>query len=92
MTRCRNGALAPPSSDKGWIANVQARRFFSANIAINPRFRYRVDDKEWDFDAPIYLAPNSEGGLIGGIAPRYDSRDKEVTLRVFVGAAFNLGL
>ncbi|HYJ78759.1 MAG TPA: hypothetical protein VEW03_04080 [Longimicrobiaceae bacterium] len=88
--RCETAHLGEPGSASTTVITGQARRFLSPSTAMNGRVAYRVEDEAWSVETPFYFIPNGDGALIGGIVPGWSSKDKEFTVRLFVGRAFGL--
>jgi hypothetical protein len=89
--RCRKAPLGRPVRVESGVAMVQGRGYLRPKVAWNPRFTYRTHDEEWGIEVPLYVIPG-ESGLIGGIAPGYNSARGNWTFTVFIGRAFRVGL
>lgn len=93
---CTTARGAPPSLDDSLLLSAGFRHQFSrdgllANVAIAPLVTYDVLDDVVGVDVPVYLVPNSDGGLTGGVRFGYRSdRDDHFSIGVFIGAAFSI--
>lgn len=91
-TQCRNQPVGAPAAGEAWVANVQARRFLSPRLAVNPKVSFRIDDEVIGLQMPIYFAGPADGGLIAGLLPSWNSEDDRFSLSLFVGKAFRFGI
>lgn len=94
-TECLNGAVGTPNQDDKLLVSFEARRLFSnlllgSDIGLSGQVTYDLANGETGFDAPIYLVPNSDGSLLGGIRFQYNSDKDDFVAGVFVGSAFSL--
>lgn len=89
---CKTAPLGEPESGFKTVITGQARRFLRQSMAASLNGSYRLDDKTWSLEAPLYFIPDGDGALIGGIVPAWSSEDEEFTIRLFVGRAFGLKL
>jgi hypothetical protein len=60
-------------------------------VAWNPRATFKAADEAWVFTVPIYFVPEGDG-LIGGVAPSFDTASDDWSFTLFVGKAFRMGL
>lgn len=90
--QCRTQPIGAPTRKEAFIADVQARRFFGARFAVNPTVSLRLNDGVLGLQMPVYFAGSTDGGLIAGATPSWNSEDDKFQLSVFVGKAFKFGL
>lgn len=95
-TQCINARGGAPGRNENLLLSAGVRHRFSAgtallNLALAPVATYDVIDDVWGVDVPVYIMPDADGNLTGGIRFGYRSdRENEFTIGVFVGAAFNI--
>lgn len=87
---CRQTALDPPTKKDAEVVILQYRRFFTETLAISPKVARDIKDNITQIELPVYFFRNPTGGLTGGAAVSWRSDEKEVTARIFVGAALKL--
>lgn len=93
---CLSGAVGAPRAVERLITSAEWRRQMDTDhplfrrIGVSPQFAYDHESDEYGFDLPIYLVPNGDGRLIGGLRLGYTSEDDEWVAGVFVGAPFSL--
>jgi hypothetical protein len=92
---CITGANGKPTKSNSTVIEVEARKLFpfgaageGSKIAIAPMVRYDVDKKDYSIEVPVFLAPNKEGRLDGGIRFGYRSDTKDFGIGLFVGIPF----
>jgi hypothetical protein len=87
---CKQAALDGPTKKDGEVVILQYRRFFSETLAISPKIARDIKSNITQIDLPVYFFRNPTGGLTGGAAASWRSDQKEITARIFVGAALKL--
>lgn len=91
---CVTGADGLPVRDKTGLISVETRHVLplsnSNKIALAPQFTYRFEDSEFGAELPIYLAPDKDGKLSGGVKFDYDSKGDNFGIGVFVGVPFSI--
>lgn len=95
--RCVTGALAAPAEEENLLLSVSLRQplYFGRSgllrsVGIAPRFEFDALSDDYAIDVPIYLVPNSDGNLIGGIRFGYTSEEDDFIAGIFVGARFSV--
>jgi len=88
--RCRNISIGAPTKEISNIVQLEARKFFSSSLAVNPSVSYDVKGDIWGLQLPIYFFQSKEGGLNGGVAIGWRSDKKELVVKAFVGELFTL--
>lgn len=85
-----------PTLDKNFLISTGLRHRFVGsdgnllNLAVAPAITYDVIDDVWGVDIPLYLVPDKEGALTGGIRFGYRSdRDDKFSVGIFVGTTFD---
>jgi hypothetical protein len=87
---CKTTALDAPTKKDAEVVVLQYRRFFTESLAISPKVARDIKSNITQIDLPIYFFRNPTGGLTGGAAASWRSDEKEITARIFVGAALKL--
>ncbi|HET9638678.1 MAG TPA: hypothetical protein VFP12_05690 [Allosphingosinicella sp.] len=94
---CKMARALAPSVDKNFLLAAGVRhRFLGSdgkllNLAVAPLVTYDVKDDVWGVDVPVYVMPDKEGALTGGIRFGYRSdREDKFSIGVFVGTTFNI--
>ena len=93
--RCTEGSFAPPIREQAAINRVELRvrggsgQGLLAHWAIAPSVSHDAISDEVAIDVPLYLVPDKEGELIGGLRFGWTTREKAV-FGVFVGTRFSL--
>ena len=92
---CVQARGAAPTRDKNLLISAGLRHRFVGgdgnllNLAVAPEITYDVIDDIWGVDVPVYVVPDKEGGLTGGIRFGYRSdRDNKFSVGLFVGTTF----
>jgi hypothetical protein len=90
--RCITGPIGAPKHKYGRIAFAESRWIArSGRLGWAPRAEYDFSDSTYAIRIPIYVAPNKEKALIGGIAIGYTNKDDEgFGAAVFIGKALSL--
>jgi hypothetical protein len=96
-TDCKMARTAAPSRKESLLLSGGVRyRFTKAdgtlmNLATAPLVTFDPLDRVWGVDVPVYILPEKDGSLTGGIRFGYRSDRKEkFTVTAFVGTAFNI--
>lgn len=87
---CKQTALDGPTQKDAEVVILQYRRFFTENLAISPKVARDIKSNITQIDVPVYFFRNPTGGLTGGASASWRSDEREVTARIFVGAALRL--
>lgn len=92
---CVQARGAPPTLDKNFLISAGLRHRFVGgdgnllNLAVAPAATFDVIDDVWGVDIPVYVVPDKEGGLTGGIRFGYRSdREDKFSVGLFVGTTF----
>jgi|GEM_PF-4825432 len=94
--RCVTGALAAPSLTERLLLSLELRQPFQLSggflerIAIAPRIEIDALSEDYAIDVPIYLVPNTDGHLIGGLRFGYTSNEDDFVAGLFVGTRFSI--
>ena len=57
-------------------------------VGIRPSVTYVLEDKDWQFELPVYLQRSDAGGLDAGVKAIYNTGTDKVGLGAFVGVTF----
>jgi hypothetical protein len=87
--KCQSVVVGAPAEAKAKILRVEGRKVLSNGVAMNPFFQYDTVSKRKSVVVPIYFL-KGEKGPTGGVRAGWRSDTKEVSISVFIGAAFNL--
>lgn len=83
----------PVKNDKG-LVSVEARKLVTltdkTQIAIAPQVTYRFEDDILGVEVPVYLSPDEDGKLTGGLKFAYSSKGDDFGIGVFVGVPFSI--
>ena len=96
VVQCTTAAGGPPELNESLLLSFGLRHQFGGRgllrgLAIAPEVTYDVLDDVVGVDVPVYVLPNSDGGLTGGVRFGYRSdREDKFSMGVFIGAAFSL--
>lgn len=92
---CVQARGAAPTRDKNLLISAGLRHRFVGgdgnllNLAVAPEVTYDVIDDIWGVDVPVYVVPDKEGGLSGGIRFGYRSdREDKFSVGLFIGTTF----
>jgi hypothetical protein len=91
---CISGQDGPPTPSDTGYATLSARYVLHRNstgdpvIGIRPSVTYILGDKDWQFELPVYLQRNEDGGLDAGIRAIYNTGARKFGLGAFVGVPF----
>lgn len=93
--QCINKAPSPPTFDKSVLFKLNWRQRLwkgdsLSGVAIAPTVTYDALDNEFGVELPIYIIPNADDGLTGGVKIGYETENKDLTFGIFVGAAFGV--
>jgi hypothetical protein len=91
---CIKGPDGAPIRERTGLASVEGRKLVTVDdktqIAIAPQVTYRFEDKNVGVEVPIYLVPDKDGKLSGGIKAVYNSKGDEFAVGLFVGVPFSV--
>lgn len=95
---CVKGPPGPPVRKDTSLLGVEYRRFDALTLGESTSIRfglalsatYDTEADVYGVEAPLYLVPNGDGMLSGGVRLGWRSDTDEVTLGVFVGAPLSL--
>lgn len=91
---CLTGADGLPVRKDTALVSLETRHVIALNkatkIAVAPQLVYRSEDEEFGAEVPIYLAPDKDGRLNGGIKLAYTTKGDEFGVGVFIGVPFSM--
>lgn len=94
---CLSGAIGAPTAVERLITSAEWRSQIELDnhplferIAVSAQFAFDHENDEYGVDLPVYLVPNGDGQLIGGVRLGYTSKDDAWVAGVFIGAPFSL--
>lgn len=93
--RCTQGSFAPPTRDESLITKAELRfrggsgEGLFGQWAVSPNVSHDVLTNKWAVDVPLYLVPDEDGNLVGGLRAGW-STDQKAVFGVFVGTRFSL--
>ena len=96
QSECLSGPDGAPGESKSNLISFEARKLFAfksgflADIGVAPELSYDIDSGEISIDFPIYLAPNKDNQLNGGVRFGYGSEKNQFAFGLFVGVPFSL--
>lgn len=91
---CINGQDGAPERTETGYASLAVRQVMLRNrhgepiLGIRPSATYIFEDKDWQFELPIYFQRSSKGGLDAGVRAIYNTGVGKVAFGAFVGAPF----
>jgi hypothetical protein len=92
--KCLTGPDGPPEKVETGLLSVETRHLLvlddQHSIALAPQVTYRFEDDAIGVEVPVYLAPNENGELTGGLKFAYSSKGDEFGIGVFVGVPFKM--
>lgn len=88
---CVKGAGGPPADDDKDIVSAEYRQRFGG-FAMSMKVSQDFNNDVTGIDLPIYLVPNKDKALIGGLRLGWRSDTDDVTASVFVGTPFSFGM
>lgn len=97
VTTCPVGPVGKPNLTDKYLLAVGERSYVKLDdfvisaFAIAQTITYDFNSDALGFDLPIYLVPDKDGNLTGGVRIGYNTSDDEVGICLFVGSAFWLG-
>jgi hypothetical protein len=99
-TKCAVGPVGKPGKDYSYQASLEYRHILNlanpalpawmTRIGIAPQVTYDFDKDVTAVDFPIYLIPNSKGGLLGGLRLGYSTEDHKTVVGAFIGAPLSI--
>ena len=57
-------------------------------LGIRPSATYILEDKDWQFELPVYFQRSSTGGLDAGVKGIYNTGQQDFGIGAFVGLSF----
>lgn len=97
---CFTDSFSIPNENKDSVVHavgrVKSELSFSEDgskkllYGVELKLAYDVEDEVFGVSLPIYLVPDKESGLRGGVKATWDDEDNEIEYGVFVGSTFNL--
>ena len=96
---CISGPDGNPVSSKTGLVSIEGRRLFKLTdgqkIGFSPQVTYDIKDKSFRAEVPVYLSPDKDGALSGGIKFGYNSKSEnskkdDFAIGLFVGLPFSI--
>jgi hypothetical protein len=93
-TTCINGQDGNPDRKETGYAGLAVRQVLLRNkngepiVGIRPSATYVFEDKDWQFELPIYFQRSSEGKLDAGVRAIYNTGKDKIAFGAFVGVPF----
>ena len=94
---CFTGPLGPPTETKRYTLAGEARLLLPLGkdygapfIGFAPRVSYEFKSDAFQFEVPVYFAPDKDGRLNGGVRFAYDTGKKDFAFGLFVGVPFSI--
>lgn len=91
---CLTGPSGPPIRRETGLAQVEYRQLVTLaddqEIGFAPQATYDIDEDEFDFELPIYLAQDDKGKLSGGLRLGYSTRDDDFAVGLFIRSPFSI--
>jgi hypothetical protein len=90
---CVNGSIGPPTEKKGTAIGFEARKYAiwgKTRVGLSLSVSRDLTAQKTVVDLPIYLIPDNDGVLTGGLGIAWDSKEKKPTVGLFVGSSFNV--
>jgi hypothetical protein len=92
--KCIKGPDGAPLRQRSGVFSLEARKLVKVSkgtqIAIAPQLTYKTAEKNVGVEVPIYLVPDKDGKLSGGIKAVYNSKGDEFAVGLFVGVPFSI--
>ena len=87
LTHCVDGPIGTPSSKEKHLATIEGR-WLLGERAVSAKVVHDFKNDIWGVDLPIYLFPNKDGLLSGGLRFGWTDTDK-FSAGIFVGVPFD---
>jgi hypothetical protein len=91
---CIEGPDGLPSRKESGLFSIEGRKVFdlaeNQRFAIAPQLTYDIKDEELRAELPIYLSPDADGKLSGGIKLAYSSKGGDFGVGLFIGVPFSI--
>ncbi|MBS0254236.1 MAG: hypothetical protein JSS36_03235 [Proteobacteria bacterium] len=95
--QCQTGAIGAPKASDSYLfsAGIRARYDLGEHalipaIALSPSVTYDAHSHDVGLDLPVYLVPDSDGNLTGGLRFGWTSDKNKFVAGIFVGSKFGL--
>jgi hypothetical protein len=91
QSECITGPNGLPEKSSGWKGAGEIRwqtSVLGQPIGFAPRVDYSFKQKDALISLPVYVAPNKEGQLTGGIKFGYATKDDDFGAELFIGIPF----
>lgn len=91
---CINGQDGEPARKDTGYATASFRKVLISKssgepvLGIRPSATYILEDKDWQFELPIYFQRNKAGALDAGVRAVYNTGKDKVAFGAFVGTSF----
>lgn len=89
--KCTTGPFGPPSVETDYKVSGKLRFKLGDAVPVGLEISaaYDFEDDTWGVEAPIYLLPGKDGGLVGGLRGAYDSKKDDFQFGIFIGKTFD---
>lgn len=93
-TVCVNGQDGTPDRTQTGYGTLSVRKVLLRNrfgepiLGVRPSVTYIKEDKDWQFELPVYLQRSDKGGLDAGVRLIYNTGNDKFGLGAFVGTSF----
>lgn len=94
---CIKGPDGLPKRQYTGVISVEGRKLFTLEgiagtnkIGFAPQVSYRFEDDDLNVELPIYLSPDKDGKLSGGLKFAYSSKEDDFGIGLFVGVPFSV--
>ena len=86
---CQQLPGAPPADNDKDVITLEARRSWK-RAGIAPKVSFDLETDVTGIEVPVFLAPNEDGQLTGGLVFGWRDDNDELTLGLFVGVPFKM--
>jgi hypothetical protein len=97
LSQCLTGADGSPALGEQALLSLEFRKLVASTFAIAPRASVDVKTGNYSVDMPVYFAPDSGGGLRGGVRGTFVSKEvggggrkDSFALSLFIGVPFSI--
>lgn len=94
---CIKGPDGLPKKNYTGLVAFEGRKLFSLDnlvgtnkIGVAPLVSYDFEKKNFNVELPIYLAPDKDGKLSGGLKLAYSSKEDDFGVGLFIGVPFSV--
>jgi len=89
--KCTTGPFGPPTAETDYklAGKLRFKLGDALPVGLEISAAYDLEDDKWGVEVPIYLLPNKDGGLVGGLRGAYDSKKDDFQFGIFIGKTFD---